>query len=297
MAVRALPALRVAASYLAALAIAALCIYGLAINHFILPYSADARAYWNAAERILSGQELYIPINPESNPYLYAPWVALIWVGLHIFQWEIALGIWQAFGLVAAIYVLRRAGLNPVTIALAVPLLVAVWLGNVQVFLVAVLVYGITHHRGPLPIALAISTKIVPVAYVAVWLGRGEPRKVTVTLLWTLALALPALWFGLDGYPFGMHRFQSGANRLILAGAIILTLYLTLRLSRTRWAWLAASVLVLLATPQHLLYDWSWLLVGWVAARQGLQLRQHELGRDGRSRDDIQRPARGLIGL
>lgn len=253
------------AAYALAIAIGAMCVWAVWTDFYHLPFNADASAYWEAAGRLTRGEPLYVQPTPTLNPYLYAPWIAWLWVPLRLLHIGQAFVLWQLMELAVAVYVLWRAGPSPVTVALAVPLLVGVWLGNAQVLLVGILVAAIGTRWESVAVGVTGSVKGAPLAYALPWLQQRRLRSFTRSLAIALLLALPALYYGVDDYPATLHRFQFHTAQIALLGlAIVAAVVLTFALARTRWAWMAASLLILLATPQLLLYDFSWLLVGWV---------------------------------
>src|SRR5919204_4006754 len=57
---------------------------------------ADAGAYYEAAQRLVHGQQLYPATNPELHEvYRYAPWFAAAWVPLTVFPEPVVAHSWS----------------------------------------------------------------------------------------------------------------------------------------------------------------------------------------------------------
>jgi len=234
----------------------------------------DMSAYRGAAERLATGAPLYAPpgsILDSADVYRYAPWFAVLWMPFMAIPDEPMRVAWSAVliaaSLVAVLPLLRTP--TPLRVAIAglglVVCLRAAAIGNVEPLMAAALVHGVERRSGPLWIAAAASLKGGPLALALVYAGRGEWRRVAVTLALTAVLVLPMLLFDLSNY-----RTDAGASISVLALAgpipwlLILTVaaLATLSLARTRWAWLVAAVTALLALPRLGFYNFPLLLVG-----------------------------------
>jgi hypothetical protein len=265
-AVRTLPGMRRWA-YLLALAIA--IGIGLAVTYWSLTSIGfeDVDAYWNAGLRLRDGQQLYPAAldTPTSMyygaAYRYAPWFALVWVPLTSLPREVVTIGWAIVLFAAVAYVGWSIRGRWIAFATLMPFLFdAATDGNVQPLLVAGLVYGLARRSGPLWIALAASLKGAPLAFVLVYAGRRQWERAAMTLLLTILLVMPMLFFDLSHYP------SDPGGRVLFYGSLLYPLVvaglsaLTMRLGRSRWAWTAAAATAIAAMPRFWFYDLTWLL-------------------------------------
>ncbi len=230
-------------------------------------HMADAGAYWSAAERLRDGSTLYPPVTDveSSEVYRYAPWFAWLTLPFTFLPQTIAGMLWSAILVAASCaamlpLVQRRAWLE---VAFFWPILIGISAnGNVHALLVALLVLGVERRSGPLWIAVAASLKAFPILLALVYVGRGQWARAVVTGLLTAALVAPMLLYDLSNYVT-----SAGFAGLLItwpalyALAVVVLAAVTLRLGRTRWAWLAASVTVAMALPRFFLYDVTYLQV------------------------------------
>jgi hypothetical protein len=242
------------------LPVIALCVgLGLAFAWWALTGLAqpDVAAYDGAAARLRAGDPLYAPGSMNvAEVYRYAPWFAAAWgiVGSR--------PLLLVTSLLAVAYVAWRTRRGwPVNVLLIGCLLGSVSDGNVQPLLVASLVWARDRWTAPAWIAIATSIKGVPAAFALVYLGRREwARFALFAVVAGLALA-PMLAFDLSAYP------TEAGSRTILWGsplyvpAVAAGAVATIALARSRYAWLAAATLAVVAMPRFWLYDLSWLLV------------------------------------
>ena len=133
----------------------------------------DVQIYWEAGERIRSGEPLY-PGDAPFRSFRYAPWFAWMWAGFSFLPYWLVAIVWEVALLVACVAVaipFLRAGVIGLAFAgIMVPLLFAVSAGgNVQALLVMSLLHGIDRRTGPLWIALAASLRATPILFVAVY--------------------------------------------------------------------------------------------------------------------------------
>ena len=247
-----------------------------AITAWTLP---DASAYWNAALRLRDGQPLYPVVTnlDASEVYRYAPWFAWAMVPITRLPISVAATLWSVVLLAASAVAIEplvrvRAWLP---IALFVPILVGISAaGNVQPLLVATLVWGVERRSGPLWIGLAASLKIFPILFVAVYLSRREWSRAALAVAVAAVLWAPALLYDLRGY-----ATDAGQAASLLAVPILwvvvtgVGVVLTVRLARTRFAWLAAATTVVVSLPRLFVYDVTYLLVGAVRNGRGPQGR------------------------
>lgn len=254
---------------LARLVVIALVV-GVGISQLILTigdwHLSDMGAYWDAAQRLRDGEPLYPTLadSEASEVYRYAPWFAWAWVPLTALPREIVNVIWSAVLLIAS-----AAALIPLVRARAwlaaaffVPILVGISaIGNVQPLVVAALVLGVERRTGPLWIAAAASLKVVPILFVATYVGRREWAKATATVALTALLVAPMLLYDLSAYPTGAGEAAALA-RWPLAYAVVigLAIIISVRLARTRYAWLASAATATLAVPRLFVYDLTLLM-------------------------------------
>ena len=236
-----------------------------------LSTGSDMDAYWEAAERLRTGQPLYRPgIETDSDLYRYAPWFAYAWIPLTYLPKESVLIAWMALCLgaaIASVAPLLREGLAGwAALAFLLPFqLEGAAFGNVQPLLVLALMWGAPRRTGPLWIAIGASLKLVPLVLVVVYASRGEWRRVAETLALTAALVAPMLVFDLGGYSTAIGCGQLSLLSLspFLFGAVVaLGLVGTYALGRTRYAWVVGSLAMMLALPRFLLYEVSFAVIG-----------------------------------
>lgn len=222
----------------------------------------DVAAYDAAAARLRAGEPLYAPGSMNvADVYRYAPWFAALWsvIGSRLLLLVTSIG--------AVAYVawrVRRAW--PVNVLLIGALLGSVSDGNVQPLLIASLVWSRDRWTGPAWVAIAASIKAVPAAFALVYLGRRQWRRFSLLAVVGALAVAPMLAYDLAAYP------TDAGERTILWGT---PLYLpvvaagivgTLIVARTRYAWLAAAALAVVALPRFWPYDLSWLIVALVPA-------------------------------
>jgi len=231
----------------------------------------DASAYWEAALRLRSGEDLYVPVADieASSVYRYSPWFAWAAIPLTFLPVQVAGAIWSLVLVAAsclAVLPLARRGAW-LQVAFFWPILIGISaIGNVHPLLIAALVHGVERRTGPLWIALTASLKAVPLAFALVYLGRGEWRRFLVAIGLTAALVAPAfLFYGgqLGNYVTtpGDAALLSAWPPLFIAVAAAASLG-AVRIARSRYAWLAASLTAALALPRFFVYDVTFLLPG-----------------------------------
>lgn len=238
---------------------------------------SDASAYWHAALRLREGLPLYpVLANVDaSEVYRYAPWFAWAAVPITWLPAQVAGAIWSVVLLAASAVALvplvrARAWL---LVALFAPILVGISaVGNVQPLLVAPLVWSVERRSGPLWIGVAASLKIFPILFAAVYVCRREWGRAAIAMAVAVALWAPALLYDLRGYATDAGQAASLFMFPLLWALVVgAGLLVTLRLARTRFAWLAAAVNVVLSLPRLFVYDVTFLMVGAVPTR-----RQHQ---------------------
>lgn len=238
---------------------------------------SDMDAYWEAALRLRNGEPLYRSgSETDSDLYRYAPWFAVAWMPLTYLPKEAVLIGWMSVCLgaaIASVAPLAREGLPgwaALVFLLPIQLDGAAY-GNVQPLLVLMLMWGAPKRTGPLWIALGASLKGAPLVLAAVYAGRGEWQRAAVAVGITAVLVAPMLLFDLSGYSTEVGSGQLSPMQwspLIWAAVALVAIAATLRLAKTRYAWLAGSVAMFLALPRSLLYQVSFVLVGLAGDRR-----------------------------
>jgi hypothetical protein len=228
----------------------------------------DASAYWDAAQRIRAGDELY-PVVPDveaSSVYRYAPWFAWLAVPFTFLPVTVAGAIWSAMlvaASTAAVVPLVQRRSSSVAFFFWTVLIGISAIGNVQPLIVAALVWGVERRSGPIWIAAAASLKAFPILFVLVYLGRRDWLRAALTGVAALVLVAPFLFYDLSGY----------TTEVGMAGALISwpptyviavtsSAIATLLLARGRYGWLAAAATVGLALPRLFVYDVTFVQVG-----------------------------------
>jgi len=253
-------------------------IVGIGLSQVILTigdwHLRDSDAYWNAALRLRAGQPLYPPItDPEaSEVYRYAPWFAWLWVPLTYLPHELVRVLWSAVLLGASVLALvplirTRAWL---LVALFGFLLIGIsGPGNVQPLIIAALVWGLERRSGPAWIALTASLKVVPILFVATYVGRREWGRVLLALGLTALLVAPMFLHDLSNYPFSAGA-ASGliATPLLYAAVVAIGVLVSVRLANSPHAWLASATTVTLAVPRLFVYDISFLIAAYPVPRR-----------------------------
>jgi hypothetical protein len=236
---------------------------------------ADVAAYWGAAERLRSGEQLYVANAPNApDLYRYAPWFAYLWIPVTLLPREAVTVAWVGLMLLAALastLPLGRSGpAGLAAVALFAPLqLQGAVFGNVQPLLVLALMWGVDRRSGPLWIALGASLKGVPLLLVLVYAARGEWRRVGWVVALTASLVLPALFWDLSGYSTDPGPGQASLLTVspllfgvVAAGGIGLAVIVARSEPGRRHAWLAASAAMIATLPRLLSYEIGFLLVG-----------------------------------
>jgi len=241
------------------------------------PPGQDWLAYWNAAERLRIGADLYPVLADQGAPdvYRYPPWFAVAWIPLTYLPRDLVGAAWVAFMFAAAALVLwplLTSGRWPAVLlgALFAPFLVQVSVaGNVQPLLVAGLVLtldargALETHGGPIVIGIAASLKGFPIVYALRYVALRQWPQFITAVVTAVALWMPILLFDLSHYPI-----YAGA----LAGLWIISpiawavgaglgVVAAVRYSRSPASWFATSLAVVLVLPRLLLSDMTFLLV------------------------------------
>ena len=231
----------------------------------------DVTAYYGAAERLRDGDTLYAarPAN-ASDLYRYAPWFAVAWIPLTAFPIETVAAAWvglmAAAALLSTLPLLRFGWTGLAAVAFFLPLqLQGAAFGNVQPLLVLLLMLGVNRRAGPLCVAIGASLKLAPIALVLVYAGRGEWRRVVITLGLTALLVAPMLLFDLSGYstdPGPRQDSLAGYSWLLFAPVALASLAGAYLLARERHGWTAGAFAIVASLPRLLSYEAGFLLIG-----------------------------------
>jgi glycosyl transferase family 87 len=239
---------------------------------------ADAGAYYDAASRLINGQPLYPPVNPEAHEvFRYAPWFAVLWIPLTALPRDVALHGWSLAMLgcsVLAVWpLLRLASWSSVALAALAgqTLIETAMFGNAHPLVVALLVWTVGRRSFPAWVGVAASIKLVPLAYVLVWVGRRQWLPAVVAVGVTVLLFAPMLLVDLSNYVMnpatGLLSLYSVSPALWLGVALTgaaVTVWLAIRGSP--YAWVAASVLMFLGPPRVVLSYLAFVVVGYLKA-------------------------------
>ena len=240
---------------------------------FLVWDPADGGAYYDAAFRLVHGQPLYPPVNPEAHEvFRYAPWFAVAWIPLTLLPREMALHAWSLAMLgcaVAAVWpLLQRPTWARVALAALVGQTLAetAMFGNAHPLVVALLVWTVGRRSFPAWVGVAASLKLVPIAFALVWAGRREWAKTAIAIGVAALLFAPMLLFDLTSYPTdpgtGLLSLYAVSPPLWAAFALVslaATLWLAARGSP--YAWVAAAVLMFLGPPRVVTSYLGFLLV------------------------------------
>jgi hypothetical protein len=251
-------------------------VIGLGISHLYFAITdwsqTDATAYWTAAMRLREGQQLYpVVSNVEaSSVYRYAPWFAWLTIPFTFLPVQVAAAIWSAILIVAsylAVVPLVRRGAW-IQAGFFFPILIGISAyGNVHALLIAVLVWTVERRSGPLWIGIAASLKIFPILFALTYLGRGQWMRAAVAVVVGGLLWAPALLYDLTGYVTDPGEAGLFGSTGFYVAVGVLTIVATLALARTRYAWLASALSVVLVAPRVFIYNVTYLAVG--APHQG----------------------------
>lgn len=231
----------------------------------------DGDAYLDAALRLREGLPLYPELADTHGPtvYRYAPWFAFAWIPLSYLPREVVIPLWQLLMLgcsaIAIIPAWRAGPLGRVVCVVMAPLLLfASLVGNVQPAIVALLAHTIRTGGGPVAVAFAASLKLAPALYAVTYLGRRQWTRAAITVALTMLLWVPALLLGVDHYPAEIGDVAglwaiSPFVWIVVAAALLGASYLA---ASSPYAWKVSSLLVALAPPRFISYDWTYLLAG-----------------------------------
>jgi hypothetical protein len=243
------------------------------ILHLSTDPLADVRAYYDAGARLNAGVPLYDqPATTNDNEfYRYPPLLAIVFRPLALLPFETAAFVWEAFLVVCFVATILRLGTNRRTWVvlgmLALPTFWSLAIGQAQIVVTLLMAMG-----SPLAIALATHLKIFPALAAIWWLGRRDVRSFGWFVGWLGIFAVVQLVLepaGTIAFPstFGLQQVGSVENRSLYAYApvawaiaVVAGAVVAWRLAPTRYGWVAAVALSVLATPRLLIYQLSTLV-------------------------------------
>lgn len=248
------------------------------VSWFLVWNPADAGAYYDAANRLTHGQPLYPPVDPEAHEvFRYAPWFAVAWIPLTAVPRDFALHAWSlamlACSLAAVWPLLRQRSWTSFALAalLGQTLVETAMFGNAHPLVVAVLVWTAGRRSFPAWVGVAASIKLVPILFAIVWVARRQWVPAGISVAAAGLLFAPLLLFDLSNYPrdpgTGLHSLYATSPVLWLAISVAAAgVTIWLGAIGSRYAWIAAAVLMFLGPPRVVLSYLAFLLVGYQLA-------------------------------
>jgi hypothetical protein len=155
----------------------------------------DARHYQRAASAWLAGGDPWA-VTEGGIPYASGPHTLLFYAPTSLLPLPVSVVFWMVLGVVAAVWMVRRLGL-PIWWITFPPLAHALWNGNPQSIVLALLVAG-----GTLPAIVAVAFKLYAAIPLVV-----RPRQLILVAI-ALAITLPLLPWQLyvnDGFGVTSH--------------------------------------------------------------------------------------------
>lgn len=232
--------------------------------------AVDLHIYLGAARNLVELGNPYLPSSATTDllHFHYAPWFAVATVPLLALPLPLVEALWTgAMGIsaLAALAVLRPFGVTavPLAVLMGVLLLGQVLAGNIQPLMVAMLIWRLDRRDGPLWVAVFASLKVIPIVFVAYYLGRRRWRDAALSVAITVVLGAPILLFEIPGgnlWP-GATGLYAISPVLWAASAMIAGL-LAIRLAGRRHGRLAAAVAAIAALPRLYPFDISTVLIG-----------------------------------
>lgn len=234
---------------------------------------SDSHAYRAAAERLLAGQDLYVPTETQDEAFRYAPWFAAAWLPLNALPRLLGDALWVVALFVASVVAVLPLARKKLLAARLLALLggaMLIWTtarGNVHPLVMVALIHGLDRRSGPVWVAAAASLKAVPIFFVLIYVARREWTKVALTLTLTAVLVLPMPLFGWElgtvdaGESLSLYSYF---GPVLWAAAAGLFLVVAVAAAVVRSPFVAPSIglAAIAALPRLLLYDLTYLLVG-----------------------------------
>ena len=261
------------------------------VNDFTL---SDSQAYRVAAQRLLTGETLYVLPSNQDEAFRYAPWFAAVWIPIAALPRAIGDGLWAGLltlaSVLAVLPLARRATVSARLLAVlgGSMLLWTAARGNVHPLVVLALIHGLDRRSGPLWIALAASLKAVPILFALVYLARREWWRAlgTLAIFAVLVAPMPLLGWRIDTVQAGASlslydRVSPMTWAIVSTVAVILVLGVAWR--SPRHAAVVAAMAAIIALPRLLLYDLTYLLVGVSASAEagvGVSPRPSPIGEE-----------------
>jgi hypothetical protein len=241
------------------------------VLHLTTDPLADVHAYYDAGARLNAGQPLYQQpaTTVEAEFYRYPPLLAIAFRPLALLPFQAAATIWMALLVASLAGSIWLAGIRNrwtwyVLGWLAAPIAWSLVIGQSQILIMFLMTVGT-----PLGLALAGSIKVFPALAAVYWLGRRDWTMLGRFVAWGLALAV--LSFVLE--PAGTIAFLSfstldqvgevtnlspyAISPALWAISVAALAIAAVLLARTRFGWLIALLLSVLATPRLHLYQFS----------------------------------------
>ncbi|MEO5940031.1 MAG: glycosyltransferase 87 family protein [Candidatus Limnocylindrales bacterium] len=244
------------------------------VLHLAIDPLVDVHAYYDAGARLNAGEPLYVQSAGTNDAafYRYPPLLAIAFRPLALLPFAAAAAVWEA--VLVGLFVLTIVRLGPrrrwTWLALGMLALPTGWslaIGQAQVAVTLLMALG-----APWALALATNLKLLPALVAIWWIGRRDVRSLGWFALWTASLGLlqivlePAGSLAFPGF-LGLDQVGAVANVSPYAISPILWVILLVaggaaawRLAPTRWGWMAAIALSVLATPRLLVYQLSSLV-------------------------------------
>lgn len=229
------------------------------------PPGGDFDRAWAGALRLRAGEALYTNVGDVRQFYTWAPWLAWLYLPFTYLPKAPMAVAWFVACLVGWAVSLWPARRSPGVLLLIGPLtFFAVWSANVQPLMTAALVLGVPRRWGPLAVGAAASLKVSPILLVLPWVMARDWMKVAMALAVSLILGVPALFSGIEHYPFDLDPELSlrGVSPILFAAVGAAAVLLAITLGKGRFRWWAAALSVIASRPSLVLYDVGYLLVG-----------------------------------
>src|SRR5262245_24093206 len=235
---------------------------------------ADVRAYYDAGARLNAGEPLYVQTATTDDPgyYRYPPLLAILFRPLALLPYEPAALIWEAIVIAAFVATLFRLGIRKGNTWLLVGWLAAPIGWSLAIGQAHIPVTLLMALATPWAIAFATNLKLFPALLAVWWLGRREWRPLGLFVAWTAGLIVvqfvlepeaTVAFFGFTGLAqvgdvqnWSLYRISP----VLWAASVVALLLVAIRLAPTRYGWVAAVCLSVLATPRLLMYQLSALL-------------------------------------
>lgn len=220
---------------------------------------------WLGALRLRDGESLYINVGDARQFYTWAPWLAWLYLPLTYLPKAAVATAWFVLCLLGWAVSLWPARRSPGVLLLIGPLsFFAVWSANVQPLMTAALVLGVSRRWGPVAVGASASLKVSPILFVIPWVVARKWREAAIAIGIALLLGLPALFSGIEHYPFNLDPELSlrGVSPFLFGVVAFSAVALAFALARTRFRWVAAAIGVIASRPSMVLYDVGYLLVG-----------------------------------